>query len=294
LRWLRSTWDFPFRNELMPSLMKSSFVVLTDFFAVSNRALAYAAALAVPMNAHLVLLHVRHDGLLAPAEYRSGRTWEGEQKTVHQLEHLAATQPVPTEIDVSEEFLPDAVQKVVRRHHPLLLVLGRPGLAMSPQEIIVSAAMDLLRYAPYPLLVVPTVGWDALLPRRLLLAVDGQPFRLLAYQGVVRRLLQATNGTLDVVHVTDQDNPRPDAVALLDSIRQNDIVDNTVDASRLHEVSRPQVASGVLEEAARQEADLLVVVARRHSLLGSLFHRSITAQLIQESPIPVLLLPAED
>jgi nucleotide-binding universal stress UspA family protein len=50
----------------------------------------------------------------------------------------------------------------------------------------------------------------------------------------------------------------------------------------------------VLEEAVRLDSDLLVVVTRRHSLLGSLFHRSVTAQLIQESPIPLLLLPAED
>jgi hypothetical protein len=47
---------FLFATNQLPSLMKSSFVVLTDFFAVFNRALAYAAALAVPMHAHLVLL----------------------------------------------------------------------------------------------------------------------------------------------------------------------------------------------------------------------------------------------
>ena len=62
--------------------------------------------------------------------------------------------------------------------------------------------------------------------------------------------------------------------------------------SRLHEVYHPAVVAGVLGEAARQQADLLVVVARRHSLLGSLFHRSVTALLIQKSPIPVLILPA--
>ena len=55
----------------------------------------------------------------------------------------------------------------------------------------------------------------------------------------------------------------------------------------------PFVAVG-LAEAARQDADLLIVVARQQSLLGSLFHRSITAQLIAQSPLPVLVLPAED
>ena len=98
---------------------------------------------------------------------------------------------------------------------------------------------------------------------------------------------------LDVVHVTDDAQAQPDAEAVLETVRANDLV-NVFAESRLHEVYHPTVLGGVLEEAARQEADLLVLVARRHSLLGSLFHRSVTAQLIQESPIPVLILPAEE
>ena len=47
--------------------MASPLVVLTDFYAVTNRALSYAAGLAVPLNAELVLLHVRHGELLAPS-----------------------------------------------------------------------------------------------------------------------------------------------------------------------------------------------------------------------------------
>ena len=136
--------------------MTPSLVVLTDFFAVTNRALSYAAGLAVPLNAQLVLLHVRHDGLPVPEGERGQHTPGGERKTDRALLQLAADQLVPTEVDVSEGFLPAA-----------------------------------------------------------------------------------------------------------------------------------------LTEAARQQADLLVVGARHHSLLGSLFHRSITALLIQASPIPVLILPAE-
>jgi nucleotide-binding universal stress UspA family protein len=272
--------------------MTSSLVVLTDFFAVSNRALSYAAGLAVPLNAHLVLLHVRHDGLLSPEEHHPQHTRRGERQTAHALHALASQQPVPTKVDISEEFLPDAVQQAVRHHHPLLLVLGRPGLATAPQEIIVSVAMDLLRRAPYPLLVVPTVGWDAFPPRHLLLAVDGQPFRLCESQEVLPRLLQATQGTLDVVHVAAAD-ARPDALAIQETILANHLVED-LPAARLHQVYQSHAVSGILQEAAREEADLLVVVARRHSLLGSLFHRSVKARLLQESPIPVLLLPAED
>ena len=273
--------------------MTPSLVVLTDFFDVSNHALSYAAGLAGPLNAQLVLLHVRNDALLAPEEYGvSQHPARGERRTAQALQQLAADQPVPTGVDVSEEFLPAAVKEAVRQHHPLLLVLGRPGSATAPAEIVSSTAQALLRHALCPLLVVPTVGWESLPPKRLLLAVDGQPFHIGAHQDVLRQLLLATQSTLGVVHVTGQ-QPRPSRAALLETVRANDLVDHLED-SCLHEVVQATAMGGVLQEATRQQADLLVVVARHHSLLGSLFHRSVTAQLIQESLIPVLVLPAED
>ncbi|WP_310394180.1 universal stress protein [Hymenobacter sp.] len=275
--------------------MTPSLVVLTDFFAVTNRALSYAAGLAVPLNAQLVLLHVRYDGMPIPEGYDGHHSARGERKTDRALLQLAADQTVPTEVDVAEGFLPAALTEAVRRHHPLLMVLARPSDATEPTKLFTSVVMDLLRHAPHPLLLVPTVGWDKFPPRRLLLAVDGQPFAFADqdHQEVLSRLLHATRATLDVVHVTDDDQARPADGAVLATVRANDLV-NVFAESRLHEVYSPKVVAGVLEEAARQEADMLVVVARRHSLLSSLFHSSVTARLIQESPIPMLILPAEE
>ena len=275
--------------------MTPSIVVLTDFFAVTNRALSYAAGLAVPLNAQLVLLHVRNDGMPVPEGYEGQHTARGEDKTDRALLQLAADQTVPTEVDVSEGFLPAALTEAVRRHHPLFMVLARPSDATEPTELFASVVMDLLRHAPLPLLVVPTgAGWDVFPPRRLLMAVDGQPFAFADqdHQEVLSRLLHATQATLDVVHITDDAQARPDDGAVLETVRANDLV-NLFAGSQLHAVYSPTVVAGVLEEAARQEADMLVLVARRHSLLGSLFHSSVTAQLLQESPIPVLILPAE-
>ena len=273
--------------------MTPSLVVLTDFYAVTNRALSYAAGLAVPQGEQLVLLHVRHDPLLGPSTYYQADTPRGQRQTRQALVDLAADQPVPTTVDVAGGFLPEAVTEAVRLHHPLFLVLARAGQDAETAEFVTSTAVDVLRNAPYPLLVVPAVGWDAYPPRRLLLVVDGEPFRLRPNQDVVRRLLYATEGTLDVVHVTTDDEARPDTDEVRKTVVANDLVDQ-LPASRQHEVYNPSVLAGIFQEAARQEADMLVVVARHHSAMGGLFHRSVTAQLIHESAIPVLLLPAED
>ena len=108
--------------------MTLSLIVLTDFHAVPNRALSYAAGLAIPLKADLLLLlHVRHDDLLAPEEYGdSYHTGRGERKTAYALQDLATSQPVPTEVAVSDEALSYAVREAVRHRHPLLLVLDRP------------------------------------------------------------------------------------------------------------------------------------------------------------------------
>lgn len=280
--------------------MTDSLVVLTDFYAVSNRALSYAAGLAVPLRAHLLLLHVRHDELLAPADYGNGyQTWRSDQKTARALQDLATAQPVPTEVAVSEESLPGAVHEAVQQHHPLLVVLARPDPLVTSEALVVSTALNMLRHAPYPLLLVPPVGWDAFPPRRLLLVVDGQPFRLRPHQNLLRRLLAATQGTLGLVYVVTTaetappDPPGYDPAGVLRTVRDNDLVDE-LPASSLHQVHHASVVAGVLEAASRQPADMLVVVARPHGLLGGLFHHSVTAQLLRESPIPVLVLPAEE
>lgn len=273
--------------------MNPSLVVLTDFFDLSNRALTYAAGLAMPLEAHLVLLHLRQDGPLSPEEFRGRHSRRAERQTTHELQQLAATEPVPAEVAISDEFLPDAVREMVKRHHPLLLVLGRPTLATLPREIVTSTAMDLLRHAPHPLLIVPADGVTTLPPRRMHLAVDGEPFHLFEHQDVMRRLLHATQGTLDVVHVTDDDHMRPDTATIRRTIQDTNLLP-FLPETNVHELYQPSIVGGILQEANRQKTDLLVVVARRHSLLGGLFHRSITAQLIEESPIPLLILPAQD
>ena len=273
--------------------MTPALVVLTDFFAVSNRALSYAAGLAVPLRAHLVLLHVRHDGLLSPEAYTHREAWH-ERQTERALHELADCQPVPTQVEISEEFLPEAVADAVRHHHPELLILGRPGTAVQPVEVIVSTAMDLLRHVPYPLLTVPTVGWDTFPPRRLVLAVDGNEFSLYKNQEIVKDMLESMQGELSILHVTNKKDPGAAAGhRALHAVRHSEVAPLPPHA-QVHLVYHPDAAAGILQGAAELQADLLIVIARRHSLLGSLFHRSVTAQVISESPIPVLVLPALD
>ncbi|WP_147320836.1 universal stress protein [Hymenobacter lapidiphilus] len=273
--------------------MASPLIVLTDFYAVTNSALSYAAGLALPLQAELVLLHARYDALLAPLDDPSYVPVDA-LATEQALQQLAVTQPVSTQVEVSERELPEAVRTAVRSHNPLLLVLGHPGGANTPVEVMISTAKTLLSTVPYPLLLVPALAQEAVPPRRLLLAVDGQPFVLHQYQDIIRQLLSVSGGgTLNIVRVADSSHPRLGADTILGTIAANDLADEAA-FGQVAEVADLSAVDGVLAEADRQQADLLVVIARRHSLLGSLFHHSVTGQFIERSTIPVLVLPAKD
>ncbi|UYZ59706.1 universal stress protein [Hymenobacter latericus] len=270
-----------------------SIIVLTDFFAVSNRALSYAGELAEPLGAQLVLLHVQHDALLDPAEHGPHRTRREEHKAAHQLVQLAEQQPVPAVAEISDAFLPDAIRESVEHHHPLMLVLGRPGTANTPSDLVTGATMDLMRTVHRPLLVVPTVGWGTVPPRRLAIAIDDSAFTLMQHDDLVRRLQTCLGASLSLVHVAPPHEPEPTPESLL-KLTSAAGISSEIPATSVHTVYHTEPAAGILQAAHEVKADLLVLVARRRSLFGSLFHRSVTAQVVAESPVPVLLLPAAE
>jgi nucleotide-binding universal stress UspA family protein len=57
-------------------------------------------------------------------------------------------------------------------------------------------------------------------------------------------------------------------------------------------VSHSNPAEGILQVAQPADYDIVVVIARERSFFGGLFHRSVTTQVLLNSEIPVLVLPA--
>lgn len=259
------------------SRMADPIVVLTDRRAQLTPATAYAARLAPTLHAQLVLLPLESGG--APAAPESAGL------ALAQLAHLL---PVKAISATPNEVASDAVAAALQHHHPQLLVMDRPTGAEA--ERAAATAKDMLRSTPYPLLLVPSeAGPGQTPPRRIVLAVDAETFKLGEAAGIVRQLLRATDGVLTVLYVTEPNTSVRGADAQL-SVRTADLVPYPLTTSMLGWVSK-NPADGILEAAAADHADLLVLIARRRSFWGSLFHQSVTADLMKRSPIPVLLLP---
>ncbi len=272
--------------------MVLSLLVLTDFFQPADRALAYADRLATAIGARLVLLHVRRDSVLDP-EYLTGRVDFLSQEAIDlalasQTRQLTA----PVVAEVAHGRVAEAVAATLGRYQPALVVLGHRNTDALPDELVSTAALDILRAAPQPLLVVPA-RTTSTVPRRVLLALDAEPFSLGAHAGLVRQLLDALRAELTVLHVgSDEAGAAAGTAAAVAALKQTGLAIDLGQGLPSRALVHATPAGGILAVAATGEFDLVVVVARPRSFLGELFHRSVTAHVLLHSPVPVLVLPA--
>jgi nucleotide-binding universal stress UspA family protein len=271
--------------------MVPSLLILTDFFQAANRALDYATNLADPLGARLVLLHVRRSSVLDPEMLRGELSNLGREAINLALNSVARQLAVPVVAEVGYGRVAAAVADAVSRHHPELIVVGRPDYSTTPAELVETTSLDILRAAPYPMLLVPHLVGSSAPPRHLLLAVDGQPFDLGEHAGVVHRLLAEFRASLTVLHVAahpDSDKMPPAALEAV--VRAGLLLETRPFDIRTTSNRSPE--AGILQEANPKEFDMIVIIARRHTFLGQLFHRSVTAQVLMHSELPVIVLPA--
>ncbi len=274
--------------------MVPSLLILTDFFQAANRALDYATNLAQPLGARLVLLHVRRDSIADPDLFTGELSNLNQHAIELALNRISTNLPVPVMAEVGHGRVADAVADAVRRHHPTLVVLGRPATEETPDELVSTTALDMLRTAPYPMLVVPHNVHTTTPPRRILLAVDGEAFSLGRHAGALRHLLDALHAELTVLHVSETADPNENEAAALALVQQTGLTADLAQPIRTLNMATPAPAEGILRAARPADFDMVVLIARPRSFLGELFQRSVTAQVLLHSPVPVLVLPATE
>lgn len=270
--------------------MAASLLVLTDFYPAANRALNYAANVASALQANMILLHVRRTSLLDAERFTGAVSGQTQESARVALSRLAEELPVPAVTEVREGRVAEVVAEAIEQHHPSLLVLGRPDVEDLPEELVTTTSLEILRSTPYPMLVLPTHVPTTVRPRRVLIALDGDPFQLGSCNDLLRQLFKALQVELTVLHIITMNET---AARALNTLTQTGI---TIDLSSVHikAIRNHDPAEGILQAANPEEYDLVVLVARPRSFLGKLFHKSVTAQVLLRSPLPVLIVPATE
>lgn len=275
--------------------MTPSILILADLSAGTERAAQYAAVLGAPLHARLTLLHFYHDPVLELelAAVTLAQLERNQADTAAALRAVARRLPVPADVTVSIEPMPAAVEEAVRLHHPLLLAMGLSPEHNLLDRILHNQVLPVLRGTHEPLLLVPEAGPVPRAPRRVLVAVDGEPFTPTAAALALTPLLAAWGAAFTVAHIRAHHAQlaAPGNMAPSNLLTSGLLPPGT--ALDLYEGCHVAPGMGVLQAIDDTQADLLVLLARPRSFLERRFHRSVTAQVLRHSQVPVLLVPVE-
>jgi nucleotide-binding universal stress UspA family protein len=273
--------------------MTDSILVLANFADAAEATARYAAALGAPLHLRLTMLHLdTYPVLLEPELVAASaeQTQRNEAETMTGLRALARRLPDQPEVLEAAGILSDGVADTIRQHPPLLLAMGLNPESSLLDHLLAEQVLPVLRATHRPLLLVPRDAPSVGPPRRVLVAVDGEPFTPNAASRALAPLLAAWAATFTVVHVHTLGGP-PSRLAQAD-VRASGLVPAATPLE-LYKAAETPPAPGVLQAVSDIQADLLVLIARPRSFWSELFHRSVTAAVLRRSTVPVLLLPAE-
>ncbi|TLM96575.1 universal stress protein [Hymenobacter jeollabukensis] len=241
-----------------------------------------------------MLLHV-YQPPIVPAESSlavGNVMYYDRQQITEALEGIAADMLVPTVVEVVDGTFGDALAAAVARYQPLLLVLGLTSTERYFDALLANRALPLLRHSPYPALLVPETA--ALLPpRRVVVGIDGEPFAVpTAAAGILRELLSTWQAAPTLAYTTTPESSLS-RNEVLRSVQRSGLLPGEAEIDFCQPLA-PTPEDGLLSSATARGANLLVLLARRRSFLGQLFHRSVTARVLRRATLPVLLLPVAE
>jgi nucleotide-binding universal stress UspA family protein len=274
--------------------MPPILVVLTDFSPAGDRACAYAAALAAPLGAALHLVHVFSLPFTSPRMAVAMRAASSQHvlEDSRLLQQKASELPLPATTQVIEADWASAVAQVLADYRPLLLVAGLTATDGPFNEWLSNRALPLAYQTDYPLLLVPENLPLAALrpPRRLLLAVEDQPFQLSTEAQLLGPQLDKLGCQAFVATVLPLD-AFTDGQTGLRAARQCGLT-SALTQAELRKVVDARPASGIWQAADELEADLVVLLDQGHGWAHKVFCGSVIADVVRYSQVPVLLLAA--
>lgn len=284
----------------------------TDFSAAARRAAERAAHLADECGAPLSLMHVLPGGALHELRQWLGVDSAAEQQLQadarQQLQQLAGELQAARHVPVrTVEAAGAAVDEIVREAAALdaaLLVLGARGQGLLRRLVLGSTAERLLRRTTRPLLVVRQAAHGAY--RRALLALDFSPWSREAVALARQVAPHAQLVLLNAWEVPFEDKLRFAGVeaATIERYRGQARVEATRQLGELADAAglKPgqwapclvegDAARAIVEQAQRQDCDLVVLGKHGRSVTEELLLGSVTRQVLADGEADVLVSTA--
>lgn len=270
----------------------NSILVPTDFSPVADNALKYAIALAQNYNFEIILYHVVQ--MSAPdvteqihLDFIPEVTERSRKKMEEKMAVLKADFPsVSFHTKVEYGLFLESLKSTCEDLGPISIIMGISGDGTGMDKIIGSNALNVMTECNYPLIIVPkNASFKPI--ENICFACDLK--NVLSSTPIVA--LKAFSKLFDAkMHILNIDfknkNFSPNTEKDLQLL--NDMLDNI--KHEFHFIEDENVQHAIDNFVNQNNADMLIMLPKKHSFFASLFHKSQTKEMAYHSHIPLLAL----
>lgn len=265
-------------------------LVATDFSPAALNAANYAAEMASAIQADLYLLHVCPTALPygeAAVLVYANDTAAAEKDMIAFKEKIRTGESpvlsIETEVNMGIFF--DELKNACERIKPYAVIMGAQGTTASERFFFGSHSSYAARHLQWPLITVPAgVRFSAI--KKIGLACDFDHVIESVPSDEIKMLIKDFNAELHVLNAGKQKGFDPEVVF------QSGMLQEMLQGykAQYHFIAAEDKDQGLIDFVENNDIDMLVVLPKRHGLLGALVHKSHTKQLVLHSHVPVLAL----
>jgi len=271
-----------------------TIVVATDFSERAANALRYAVNLTTKMNASIIILHVYKIPVLISDYPVAPVTIDDlEEESIQLLSKIKAELMSPKpglkiEILVRSGIAYEEIENVSREFEADLIVLGIKGHSRI-LEFFGSTATSVALHSLVPVLIVPEEAVFKGLST-LVFAFDYKATKATEELGLVKELSEVFKAEIHVINILNRPT-EPVLEKIPSGTKLNDMLEplDPVISFQMNE----DTIQGILEYTERNNAELIVMLRRKHSFFEKLVHASYSRKMAFHTRIPLLVLHAE-
>lgn len=272
-----------------------TFLVPTDFSQNAAQALHFAADLTRQVNGKLIIVHIINLPVTAVGSevgisYDAQLMAEGEQQLNALVKNVRLATHSGLEVETICEYgyFMANLNQIVKARKADLVVMGTKGATNFLDSLIGTNTSEFIKQAVCPVLTIPAQAQFKGI-KNIVYTADFESEEIVFLQQLfpIAALFNAEVAILNV-----RTSFQLDIVA--DEQIMQDIAKHFPDNKySITQVKENNVITGIQTFVSNNQTDVLAVSIHERSFFESLFHKSVSKQLIYQTTLPLLALPAK-
>ncbi len=270
-----------------------TILVSTDFSAIADNAIDYAAALAQQYKAKLILfnaftLPIHFSETMLPPITIQELINDNERRLKEKALSISNTFHIEVESECTYAFIEEELNELLAKYNADLVVLGMASKTIE-QDLLGNTTTVAISKMKFPVLAIP-LGAQFQGMKRILFACDvlqGVSIKVLAR---IKELALQLNSEIEVFYVDKTVAELKNNVS--EALPFDLISDGLNGVTYSHKnVKSNAVIREIEKEIVAYKADLLIMVPKKYGFWASLIHKSKTRIMASGLDIPLLSIP---